>query len=319
MSETHYNILGVNEKATKDEIKKAYRTLSMKYHPDKNPGNPEAVSKFQKINEAYETLSDDQKRTEYDMQGSNPFMRMHSHGGHPGMDIPINEIFNAFFGGQGDPFGGAAGSPFGMFGGMGGVPPGANIRVFHNGIPVNLGQSLQKPTPIVKTLTVSLEQVLTGCTLPLEIERWIVQDGNKIFEHENLYITVPKGVDDNEIIILRDKGNIVNENVKGDVKVFIKVQNDTIFKRSGLDLILEKTISLKEALCGFSFEIKYVNGKSYTLNCNKGNIVTEGHRRTIPNMGLERENHTGSIIIIFHIEFPEKLTEEQINILAKTL
>ena len=311
MSESFYNILGIEESSSKEEIKKAYRTLSMKYHPDKNPGNPEAVSKFQKLSEAYETLSDDQKRSEYDLQGSNPFMRMNSNGA-PSMDVPIDEIFNAFFGG--------GGSPFGMFGGgMPGILPGANIRVFHNGVPVNLSQGLQKPTPIVKTLTVSLEQVLTGCTLPLEIERWIIQDGNKIFEHENLYITVPKGVDDNEIIILRDKGNIVNESVKGDIKVFIKVQNDTVFKRSGLDLILEKNITLKEALCGFSFEIKYVNGKSYTLNCNKGNIIVEGHRRNIPNMGLERENHKGSIIIIFHIEFPEKLTEEQIDVLSKTL
>ena len=306
MSESYYDILGVNEKASKDEIKKAYRGLSMKYHPDKNPGNPDVVSKFQKINSAYETLSDDQKRAEYDMQKNNPFMRMNNPGG--GMEVPIDEIFSAFFGG--------AGSPFSMFGGM---PAGANIRVFHNGIPVNLAQGLQKPTPIIKNLTVTLEQVLTGCTLPLEIERWIVEDGNKIFEHENLYITVPKGVDDNEIIILRDKGNIVNENVKGDVKIFIKVQNDTIFKRSGLDLILEKNISLKEALCGFSFEIKYINGKSYTLNCNKGNIVVEGHRRNIPNMGLERDNHRGSIIIIFHIEFPDKLSDEQIDKLKEIL
>ena len=66
MSESFYNILGVNEKSSKEEIKKAYRTLSMKYHPDKNPGNTESVSKFQKINEAYETLGDEQKKYEYD-------------------------------------------------------------------------------------------------------------------------------------------------------------------------------------------------------------------------------------------------------------
>ena len=78
MADNFYNVLGINEKASKDEIKKAYRALQMKWHPDKNPGNQEAINMTQKINEAYETLGDEQKRSEYD--NPNPFMRMNSMG-----------------------------------------------------------------------------------------------------------------------------------------------------------------------------------------------------------------------------------------------
>jgi DnaJ-class molecular chaperone len=93
MSENYYNILGVNESSTKDEIKRAYRTLQMKFHPDKNHGSQEAINMTQKINEAYETLGDDEKKDEYDMRRNNPFFKMNSHGSR--MDeVPLNDIFN---------------------------------------------------------------------------------------------------------------------------------------------------------------------------------------------------------------------------------
>jgi len=140
-----------------------------------------------------------------------------------------------------------------------------------------------------------------------------------MFEQETLYVTVNKGVDDNEIIILREKGNVLAETCKGDVKVFIKVENNTDFQRRGLDLILIKTISLKEALCGFSFELKYINNKIYTINNNSGNIIKPGYEKVIPNMGLGRDGHTGNLIIVFQIEFPDKLEEEKMKALKELL
>ena len=316
MSESFYNILGVPETASKDEIKKAYRSLSLKLHPDRNPNNSEAVSKFQKINEAYETLGDDQKREEYDMMNKNPFLRMASHGGQ-NMDSPfqdMDDIFSALFGNVlGSMPGIKQGMPQGMqFGG----PGGPKIHVFRGGPPMGF---MQKPTPIIKTISITMEQVLLGATIPVDIERWIVENGNKVFENETVYVTVPKGVDDNEIIILRDKGNILNDEIKGDLKLFIKVENTTHFERKGLDLIIKKSISLKDALCGFSFELKYVNGKVYTLNNNSGSIIPSGYIKTIPNMGLTREGHTGNLLIHFQVEFPEKLTDEQIKSLKEIL
>ena len=321
MSETFYNILGIDEKATQEEIKKAYRNLSFKFHPDKNPGNPDATSKFQKISEAYETLGDSQKREEYDMMGKNPFFRQHG-AGMGGMEVPMDDIFKMFFGGgipgfPGFPQGFPGGPGFPP-GGMQGFPPGAKIHVFHGG-PMGFQQAIQKPSPIVKNIVISMEQVLNGTTVPLEIERWIVENGNKVFEQETVYLTIPQGVDDGEMVILRDKGNVINDSVKGDIKVFVKVENETAFKRNGLDLILEKKITLKEALCGFSFEIKYINGKSYTLNNNKGNIIPPDYQKVYPNMGLTRDEHKGKMIIHFQLEFPDTLTEQQINKLAEIL
>jgi hypothetical protein len=207
--------------------------------------------------------------------------------------------------GQGDPF---------FTESMGGP----NIRIFRHGpgaSPFNIQQSLQKPTPIIKNITIPIAQVLTSSTFPVEIERWNVENGTKVFEKETIYVNIPQGIDDNEIIIIRDKGNTINDNVRGDIKLFVKIENNTDLKRNGLDLILEKKIKLKEALCGFAFELKYINGKIYTINNNIGNIIPPNHRKIINNMGLTREGCTGNLIIVFDIEFPEKLPIETIQIL----
>jgi len=316
MSENYYKILGIDEKSTQEEIKKAYRGLSFKFHPDKNLGDSEATSKFQKISEAYEILGDEQKREEYDMMNKNPFFRMNQHNPNQGnMDVPIDDIFNMFFGG-GNPFGGMPGMT-GMPGQRGGFP-GGKVHIFHGG-PMGFQQATQKPTPIVKNIFITMEQVLNGSIVPVDIERWIIENGNKVFEQESVYVTIPQGVDDNEIVVLRNKGNIVSEDVKGDIKIFVKIRNETLFKRSGLDLILDKNITLKESLCGFSFEIKYINGKSYTLNNNKGNIIPPEYRKVYPNMGLTRGDYKGNMIIHFHLVFPESLTEEQITKLSEIL
>lgn len=317
MSESFYNILGVNEKATKDEIKKAYRGLQMKFHPDKNPNNPDAMNMTQKINEAYETLGDDQKRQEYDARNNNPFFRMGGMGGFQqgGQEMPINidELFGNIFGG---------GNPFFMPGAMGGfpgMPQGSRIHVFRGAPGMNFHEAEQKPAPIIKTLVINIEQILSDSTVPVDIERWILENGNKTFETEVVYVKIPKGSDDNEIIIIRDKGNVISENCKGDIKLFLKVQNNTQFKRNGLDLILEKRISLKDALCGLSFEIKHVNGRLYTINNIAGNIIPHNYNKIIPDMGLMRENHIGNLIIRFEIDYPEKLSIEQIDKLREIL
>lgn len=305
MLENYYNILGVNENSTKEEIKKAYRTLQMKYHPDKNHGSQEAINMTQKINEAYEILSDEQKKEEYDMMRNNPFMRMNSHGPFGNSeDIPLNDIFNMMF----------SANPFSMPGSI----PGSRIHIF-NGGPMKFQQALNKPIPIMKSIQITMEQVFNGASIPFEIERWILENGTKVFEKETIYVDIPKGIDDNEMIILRDRGNIISEHCKGDIKLNILVQNNTAFKRSGLDLILDKTITLKDALCGFSFELKYINGKSYTLNNNRGSIVPPEYKKVYPEMGLKRGEHKGNMIINFHVEFPDKLTEVQIDKLIDIL
>jgi DnaJ-class molecular chaperone len=311
MDDSFYSILEVGENASPEEIKKSYRRLSMKHHPDKNKNDPESTNKFQKISEAYDTLSDADKKRNYDMGRKNPFFNMmngvNGNNAGPFGNHPMDDIINSLFGMQFGP-----GGPPGMGFNSGGPFGGPQIRVFHNGMPVNMNGlgGPQKPPPIIKTVSVPIDKILIGTTLPVEIERWIMNNEIKVFEAETIYVTVPKGIDDGEIIVLRDRGNVVNENCRGDIKLFIKIENNTEFKRNGLDLLLEKQITVKEALCGFSFELKYITGKTYTITNNSGNIISHGYQKVIPNMGFSREQHTGNLVISFIVLFPEKISDD---------
>lgn len=305
----HYKTLGVSSEASEQEIKKAYRKLSLETHPDRNP-NPEATERFKSINEAYETLGDNQKRKQYDMQqsgdpfafagggfpGGFPFgpgggIRVH-HGG--GMDPDINNIFNSFFGGA-----------------MGGGMNGPHIRVFHNGRPVNMKP--KKPEPLIKTIPIKLEQSFSGLSVNLEMEQ---KNGPK----ETINVTIQAGVRQGECIVLSERGNMNSEGLKGDVHLIIDIEPHDYFRREGLDLHCKKTISLKEALCGFLVEIPHLNGKMLRMtNQNQGNVVTPGFKREVPGYGMKRDNETGKLILEFGVEFPDSLTDEQRDKLREVL
>jgi DnaJ-class molecular chaperone len=319
MSESFYQILGVSNKASEIEIKKAYRTLSLKYHPDRNSSS-DAQEKMGQINEAYETLSDPMKRKRYDMEQNNPFLN--------GMGMPFTRMdsMSEEMGDIGDLFG----MLFGQ--GMPGVRMnmGPEIRVFHGqgfpgqgfpgqgfsgqGFPGQRFPFLKKPDPIIEYVHLTLEQAYRGCTLPVEIDRWNMIGELKVQEEETMYINIPAGIDDNEIILMKDQGHTVNDNCRGDIKIIIQLKNETVFKRQGLDLLIKKTISLKEALCGFSFEIHHINGKTLNLN-NKTNptIVKPNYKKTVAGLGMNRDGTYGNLIIEFDVIFPDALTADQIK------
>lgn len=320
----YYQVLGVDSNSSQGVIKKAFRKLSLTHHPDRG-GDAE---EFKKINEAYSTLSDVEKKRVYDMKKNNPFMS----GGGDGVD----EIFKMFFGGgfPGMPPGmgmrgmpGMPGMP-GMHGsnihvnggGFGGIPGMPNVQIFRNGRPVNMSQRMAKPPPIIKKIEISLEDAYNGINYPIEIERWIMIGNEKRHEKEKIYVNIHKGVDNGEIKIVRDKGHVLNDSLKGDIKVFIKISNTTgELQRQGLNLLCEKKITLKEALCGFLFEIKHVNGKTYNIKHDKGNIIPPHFIKQINGLGMERNNVKGNLIIKFNINFPKTLTNDQIDQLEKIL
>ena len=303
MSKDYYKILNLNENASHDEIKKSFRKLSMKYHPDKNNGDDK---QFKEINEAYEILGDKDERKIYDFKRNSgiPFMNANVNG-MPEMPNDMNEMFKMFFTQNSSGFN---------------AP---NVQIFRNGVPVhtnvNVNANMNKPVPIIKRISITLEQSYNGDKYPLDIERWIMEENIKKTEKETIYIDIPQGSDNNEIIILRNQGNIINENNKGDIKIFITVTNNTIFTRNGLELIINKTISLKEALCGFTFEIQHLNKKKFKINNEKGNIITPSYKKVIQNLGMKRQNHTGNMTINFNIDFPKSLTEKQVNSLINIL
>ena len=304
----YFKVLGVNETSTDDEIKKAFRKLSMKHHPDRGGDENE----FKKINEAYQTLGDPEKRRIYKMRGNSPFSTMN------GQEGDLDPILKMFFGGGFPGMSGMPGMP-GMVGGMSrGMPGMPHVQIFRNGRPLNMN-SIQKPEPIIKTITITLEQSYIGITYPLQIERWIVVNNEKRMEKEKVYVKINKGIDSGEIIIIEGKGNVLNERLKGDIKLFINVENNTNIKRDGLNLKIKKEITLKESLTGFKFDIKHVNGKTYIINNDAGNIIPSNYIKEIGNLGMTREGVTGKLIIKFSVIFPEKLTEEQINKLKEIL
>ncbi len=139
-------------------------------------------------------------------------------------------------------------------------------------------------------------------------------------ENETLYINIPQGIDNNEMILIKEKGNVVNQQLRGDIKLVVTVTNNSIFKRSGLDLIYNKSITLKEALCGFSIEFVHLNGKRLRLNnSDKPTIIKPGHRNVFKSMGMTREQSIGNMILEMDVTFPESLTPEQIVGLSNLL
>jgi DnaJ-class molecular chaperone len=221
----------------------------------------------------------------------------------------INNIFNMMFGG-------------GM-GGFGG-PGGPEIRIFHGGMPGMGGMNFHahtqmRPEPMQKNIQITIEQSFTGSTIPIEVERTIINGNVRRTETETVYINIPQGIDDNESVTLHDKGHIIND-TKGEIRIAFRVQNNTSFKRQGLDLVYKQKISLKEALCGFSFEIVHLNGKRLCLNNNSNpTVIKPNFKKVVPNLGMVREGNTGNMIIDFELEFPESLTKEQIENLLTIL
>ena len=130
---------------------------------------------------------------------------------------------------------------------------------------------------------------------------------------------MPMGAENGEVILLSNRGNETGDGTRGDVKVTFIVEEHPLFKRNGLDILLEKNITLKEALCGFAFDIAHINGKKFSFNSSSGNIIRDGLIKTIPRLGLHRGSEHGNLNVVFKVTYPEKLSEEQIKRLANTL
>jgi len=300
---SYYDVLGVKNDANENEIKKAYRAMSLKYHPDRNP-SAEANTKIQQINEAYETLGDASLRKTYDMKDA---MGENLKFGDADQFNDINNIFNMMFNGMGG------------LGGMGGMP---RANIFHNGQPNAFHTQFHFANhveTIKQTILLTLEQCYTGCVYQITIERCINENNQQRKEVEQLYINIPYGINNGETIVISEKGNIINSK-KGPVHITISIAKHEFFQRDNIDLIYNKTISLKEALCGFHVEINHLSGKRFAINnATNPSVISPGYKKVIPSFGMKRGDNTGNLIIIFNIEFPETITPEHINLLKDAL
>ncbi|XP_022976178.1 dnaJ homolog subfamily B member 4 [Cucurbita maxima] len=326
MGVDYYNILKVNRNANDDDLKKAYRRLAMKWHPDKNPNSKkEAETKFKQISEAYEVLSDPQKKAIYDQygeeglkdipppsSGSFPFGNG-SGGGSSGFN-PRNaeDIFAEFFGSS--PFGfGSSGpgksmryqSEGGVFGGFGGSE---NLfRTYSENV------TPKKPPPVESKLPCTLEELYSGSTRKMKISRTVVDaNGRRVPETEILTIDVKPGWKKGTKITFPDKGNEQPNQLPADLVFVIDEKPHDVFKRDGNDIIMNHKVTLAEALGGTTVNLTTLDGRNLSIPVI--DIVSPGYELTITREGMpivREPGNRGDLKIKFEVKFPTRLTHEQ--------
>ena len=308
-----YKILNVSPNASESEIKKSYRALSYKFHPDKNP-DPSVAEQYKLINEAYETLNDPQKREQYDNR-NNPLsmdsilkemFQGHGHGNRKqGPQNIFEEIFKMH-------------SMGGMNMGMNGMP---EPMIFFTEEPMNMNNMNNMNIniePLDKKVEITFEQSFKGENIPILIEREFRKGNNFFKEQEKIYVVIPPGIDDGEIIEIPDKGNVGHFDKRGSLRLHIKIIHHAIFERKGLNLIYNHTITFKESICGFEYLLHYIDGSPLKLKSSKGNIIQNGDEKSVRGKGFVRDGQTGDLIIHFKVTSQE-LTDEQIALFEKEL
>ncbi len=336
MKKDFYEILGISKSASDAEIKKAYRKKALEFHPDKNPDNPAAEEQFKLAAEAYEVLSDPQKKAKYDQYGHQAFDGAGGFGGgHGGMNM--DDIFSQF----GDIFGGG----FGGFGGGGGGPrraKGSNMRIkvkltleeIANGVEkkVKVKRKVQAPGVSYKTCTTCngqgqvmrvtntiLGRMQSASTCPscggsgqiLDKKPNNADAQGMILEDETVSIKIPAGVVDGMQLKVSGKGNDAPGNsIPGDLIVAIEELEHDFLKREGENLHYDLYISFAEAVLGISKDIEAVNGK-VRIKLEEG--IQSGKILRLKGKGIPSINGYGSGDLLVHVNVwtPKTLTKEQ--------
>nr|ABC84495.1 heat shock protein 40 [Locusta migratoria] len=344
MGKDYYKILGVPKSATDDEIKKAYRKLALKYHPDKNK-SPGAEERFKEVAEAYEVLSDKKKRDVYDkfgeegLKGGAPGA---SEGGGPGFTYTFHgdprATFAQFFGSS---------SPFQAFFEMSG--PGGN-RIFDDmelddpftsmgmksggpafrshsfnyhpgGSPTRNKDKIQD-APIEHDLYVTLEDILRGCTKKMKISRKVLQpDGSTRKEDKVLTISVKPGWKAGTKITFQREGDQGRNKIPADIVFIIRDKPHPLFKREGSDIRFTSKITLKQALCGTVIQVPTLTGEKIPINLTN-EIVKPTTVKRIQGHGLpfpKEPSRKGDLLVSFDIKFPDVLSQSVRDILYDTL
>ena len=349
----YYEVLGVSKSATDDEIKKAYRKLAKQYHPDLNPDNKEAEAKFKEVSEAYEVLSDSEKKQKYDRfghAGVDPNYGAgagYGAGGFGGFDgVDLGDIFDSFFGG----------------GGFGG---GASRR-----------NAPQRGDSIKASAILSFEEAAFGCTKQIEVDRIekcedcggtgaekgstaetcpvchgtgsvktaqrtplgmfsstspcqnchgtgkVIKNPCKtcrgqglVRRHRKIEVKIPEGIDDGQPLSLRGQGNAgLNGGPAGDLYVIISIRPHPIFKRQGPDVICDIPISYVDAVLGAEIEVMTIDGKvKYTIPEGTQN----GTVFRLRGKGIKRSDGRGrgDHYVTVNIEVPKNLSHKQKELL----
>ncbi|MBN08787.1 MAG: molecular chaperone DnaJ [Flavobacteriaceae bacterium] len=343
MKEDYYEILGVSKSASTAEIKKAYRKKAIEYHPDKNPGDKNAETNFKKAAQAYEVLSNSDKRAKYDQYGHAAF----ENGGFGSGGMNMDDIFSQF----GDIFGSAFGGFGGGFGQQRSGPRrGSDLRIrvsltleeilsgvekkvrvkrkiqaaglsFSECSACNgLGQVNRITNTILGRMQTSSPCNSCSGTGKIIQNRPVGSDSNgMINEEETVPINIPAGVEDGMQLKVSGKGNAATGNgVSGDLLVLIQEKPHERFVREGQNLHLDIYISISEAVLGISKDIQLLNGK-VRIKLESG--IQSGKTLRLRNKGIPDINgySSGDLLVHINVWTPKVLNRDQKNFFQSML
>lgn len=315
MGQDYYLVLNLTRSATDSDVKKAYRKLALKYHPEKNVNDLIALEKFQQIAEAYDVLSDARKRAVYDQFGeeglkngvpkgifeSGAWTQGYIFHGNP------EKVFRDFFGGD-NPFqeyyDKVDGDMHMSFGGLHGR-----------------GAKKQDP-PIERELVLSLEEVFHGCVKKMKISRRVMnEDGHtSSIRDKILTITVKRGWKPGTRITFPQEGDQGPNNIPADIVFIVKDKQHSRFRREGTNLIHVAKIPLGKALIGTTIEVHTLDDRILHIPIN--DIVRPGYKKVVPREGMpvtSDPEEKGDLIIEFDIEFPKSLTPDKKELVRHAL
>ena len=347
----YYEVLGISKSANEDEIKKAYRSLAKKYHPDMNPGDAEAEVKFKEVNEAYAVLSDSEKRSKYDRFGHDAFDPSSGggfggFGGFGGADFDFGDIFSSFFGGGGGSSRSRANMPVegddvatrvtvsfeeAAFG----CKKEVNFARIEN-CPDCHGSGAANESDIEKCsecrgsgrITVRQQTMLgymqtqrscPSCNGRGKIIKNPCKNCNgkgRIKINKKLEVNIPSGIDDRQNIILRNQGSAgINGGPNGDLIIEVRVKEDKFFERDGNNIFCEIPISFAEATLGAEIDVPVLGGGTEKYKIPDG--TQSGTTFTLKNRGIPDINtkRKGDLIIKVAVETPKNLNSKQKELL----
>lgn len=331
----YYEVLGVSKSATADEIKKAYRKLAIQFHPDKNPGNPEAEEKFKEAAEAYEVLSNPDKKARYDQFGH---QGLGGNGGFAGGGMNMEDIFSQF----GDIFGGGGfGSFFGGGGGGRRTKKGTNLRVklklnlqeIANGVEKKIKVKRHVVAPgvtfqtcstcqgtgqIKKVVNTMLGQMVSASTCAVcggsgqIVDKKPAEADSKglIIKEEIISINIPGGVGEGMQLSMSGKGNETPGGIPGDLLIVIEEAEDKVLQRDGNNVVYDLYISFIDAALGSSIEVPTIDGR-VKIKIDPG--TQSGKMLRLKGKGIKDINgySRGDQLIMVNVWTPTQLSKDE--------
>lgn len=296
----YYEVLGLQKGADENEIKKAYRKLAKKYHPDTNQGNKEAEHRFKEITEAYEVLSDPEKRKAYDSGGEESFQGEAFNGN---MDDFFSDLFGTHFGGF--DFRGGAGcqgsfhyqGDFNRRGGFG----------FHDGFADHFSDEGKTEKNLHADISITLEESAFGC--------------DKVIRFENspegaLQVHIPAGIDEGQSVRLKGKGqSVMWDNTPGDLLLKVHIKENSVYERKGQDIYTSVNIPYTTAVLGGKATVRTLYGN---VECNVPAGIQPGSKIRLKNKGvvsMKNNRVYGDEYVTVQIQVPRNPSGEEKRIL----